>query len=349
MGIRTSQLKYQIDDGKKSEVDIVTILLIFLAIGIIVGAILFIFYFRKSRIAELLESKETLAALIVENDGRRTENVFLSFYDPGTKKGAVILIPENTRLRVDYEDKPAYDIVRNIYAKGGIGVLRKTVEKLTGQHFDYFVAYDIQDVERIADLVEGIEVDTPLNLNYADPAKGVFIRVRKGLETLDGAKIAQILRFRYAPQVQQTTLDLRRALVEGALRKSGEIGRLFENRRISHRLLRSVKSNLSRKDVRALAEEARGVRASQLMYFKTHGKNLSMNEEVYMTPVDNGRWLRERIDEVKKYLSDRGPAPVKDQIDIEILNGSSNPGQALSLRNFPVSYTHLTLPTIYSV
>jgi hypothetical protein len=84
--------------------------------------------------------------------------------------------------------------------------------------------------------------------------------------------------------------------------------------------------------------EARGVRASQLLFFKTFGKNVTIDKEVYMTPVENGKWLKERIEEVKKYLKDEGPLPIKDDIDIEILNGSNNPGQALSLRNYLLEY-----------
>jgi LCP family protein required for cell wall assembly len=338
MGIRTSQIKFQTDDGKRAEVDLITILLIFLAIGIIVGAILFIFYFRESKIAELIEEKTTLTALVVENDGERTETVLLGFYDPGTKKGAFIALPDITRLRVDYEDKPAYDIVRNIYSKGGIGVLRKTVEKLTGEHFDYYLVYDVKDAERFVDLLEGIEVDNPVNLNYSDVDKGVFIRVRKGFELLDGAKTKQLLRYQYGEQAQQTVVDIRRALVESALRRIGDIEALFGNRKVYRRLLRQVKSNLGKKDISVLVKEARGVNATQLLFFKTFGKNVTVNEEVYMTPVENGKWLKGRIEEVKKYLKDEGPVPIKDEINIEILNGSNNPGQALSLRNYLLEY-----------
>jgi LCP family protein required for cell wall assembly len=338
MGIQTSQIKFQPDDGKRAEVDLVTILLIFFAIGIIVGAVLFIFYFRESKIAELIEDKTTLTAIVVENDGERTETVFLGFYNPGTKKGAFISLPDITRLRVDYEDKPAYDIVRNIYSRGGIGVLRKTVERLTGEHFDYYMAYDVKDIERFVDLLEGVEVDNPVNLNYSIAEKGIFIRVRKGFELLDGAKTAQLLRFRYGEQAQQTVVDIRRALVESALRRTVDVEALLGNRRVYRRLLRPVKSNLSKKDMRILVAEARGVRASQLLFFKTFGKNVTIDKEVYMTPVENGKWLKERIEEVKKYLKDEGPLPIKDDIDIEILNGSNNPGQALSLRNYLLEY-----------
>jgi LCP family protein required for cell wall assembly len=338
MGIKTSQIKFQPDDGKRAEVDFVTILLIFLAMGIIVGAILFIFYFRESKIAELIEEKTTITALVVENDGERTETVFLGFYNPGAKKGAFISLPDITRLRVDYEDKPAYDIVRNIYAKGGIGVLRKTVERLTGEHFDYYLAYDVKDAERFVDLLEGVEVDNPVNLNYSNVEEGVFIRVRKGFELLDGAKTAQLLRFRYGEQAQQTVVDIRRALVASMLRKAEDIETLLGNRRVYRRLFRPVKSNLGKKDMRILVTEARNVHAAQLLFFKTFGKNVTVNEEVFMTPVENGRWLKERIEEVKKYLKDEGPVPIKDEIDIEILNGSNNPGQALSLRNYLLEY-----------
>ena len=78
MGIKTVEIKYQPESSKKSDFDWVSVLLIFLAIGIIVGAIYFIFYFRESSVAKMIESKSIISTLVIENDGEKTESIYLS-------------------------------------------------------------------------------------------------------------------------------------------------------------------------------------------------------------------------------------------------------------------------------
>ena len=338
MGIKTSDIKFQLDEGKRSEFDLITMLLILFAIGIIVGAILFIFNFRESRVAQLLDEKGTLSTIVVENNGKRTETVFLGFYNATSRKAVFITVPDITRLRADYEDKSAYDIIRNIYTKGGINVLRRTIEKLTNEHFDYYVVYDVKDAEKLVDLLEGVELDNPAGLSYMDTAKGVFIKVRKGFDRLDGAKARQLLLYKYGDSAQSSVVDIRKAFAEALLRRSKDIETVLEERKVFHRVFKTVKTNYNRKDMRVLARELKKMNGSQLLFYRMLGRNVVVGGEVYISPVENGEWLRERIGEVKKYLADQGPIPISDRINIEILNGSSNPGQALSLRNYLLEY-----------
>ena len=131
MGVNISDIKYQSDSSRKPDFDWVSVLLIFIAIGIIVGAIFFIFQFRESTASRLIESDSMISAIIVENNGDKTETIYLGFYNPGRDKLAFIAIPARTRLKVDYEDRPANDIIRNVYFRGGIPVVKKTIEKFT--------------------------------------------------------------------------------------------------------------------------------------------------------------------------------------------------------------------------
>ena len=69
-----------------------------------------------------------------------------------------------------------------------------------------------------------------------------------------------------------------------------------------------------------------------------YGKNTVIENENFITPIEDGSWLRVRIENVKNFINDEGPSPVGDELNIEILNGPTNPGQAQSLRNYFVEY-----------
>ncbi len=338
MGINIADVKFHHDQRKKSDFDWMSILLILLALGIIVGIIYFIFYFKESEVEELLNSGSILEMIIVERNGESTEAILLSYYHPRTSKQAFIVLPATTRMKVDYKDRPAYDIIQNIYARGGMSIVKKAVEKLIGSEFNYYFAYDVRDVEKLVDLLEGIDVVNQSNIRYSDASKKLFINVPGGKTLLDGAKVKQLLLYRYDEDGMKSYIENHRVFLEALLGRSQELEKLFSYRKISQVLLRGIDTNLNKKDLKILVHELSKMNSSKLLFYRMHGKNVSIKDESFLVPVESGKWLRERIEDVRKFLNDEGPAPIGDEIKIEILNGSMNPGQAQSLRNYFLEY-----------
>jgi LCP family protein required for cell wall assembly len=337
MGIKVSDIRFQYDN-RKTDFDWVSILLIFLAIGIIVGTILFIFYFRESELEEMLEGESAISWIIVENDSGSTEAVLLYFYNPNTKKLASLVMPSRTRLKVDYEDKPVYDILGNIYSRGGPSIVEETLEKLTDTEFDFYFIYDLRDVEKLVDLLEGLEVYNQNTLHYIDREQGLFIQLPKGRVVLDGAKAREFLLFKQGQSGGKIMVENHQIFLESLLERTQDIDSLLENARVSKILTRDIVTNMSRRDLRVLVGEMGDVNSSRVIFYRMFGKSTTIKEENFITPIENGIWLRARIENVKKFINDEGPAPVGDEINIEILNGSTNPGQAQSLRNYFVEY-----------
>jgi LCP family protein required for cell wall assembly len=338
MGINVADLKMQKDRRRRSEFDWVSILLIFIAIGIVVGAIYFIFYIRESSVEEILKSQSLLSTIVVVNRGEITDTVLLSFYNPKTKKLAYVMIPDMTRLKVDYRDRPSYDIVRNIYSRGGMSVLRETLERLTGAEFPFHVAYDLKDAEKLVDLLEGLEIIAPEKMNYFNPEEGVYINIDEGRQLLDGAKVKELLQYRNEAPNSSSGVENHRIYVESLLDRSEDVNELLRNKKVIATLTRDIDTNYRKGDLLLLAVEMKHLNSSRLLFYRMHGKSITVKDEQYLAPVENGTWLRERIEMVKSFIADEGPAPLSDEIKMEILNGSSNPGQAQSLRNFFVEY-----------
>jgi hypothetical protein len=144
--------------------------------------------------------------------------------------------------------------------------------------------------------------------------------------------------YKYGDLGSQTALGNHRIFVESIIERSDDIKILLANRRVFGRLLKDIETNLSRKDLFVLTSEMEKINTSRLLFYRMFGKNTVIKDEAFITPVENGQWLRERIAKLQKFLVDEGPAPIDDEINIEILNGSGNPGQAQSLRNYFLEY-----------
>jgi hypothetical protein len=210
--------------------------------------------------------------------------------------------------------------------------------QLAGTEFPFYVAYDLHDAEKLVDLLEGLEVIVPEPMRYMKPEQKTFVNIASGRQVLDGAKVRELLQYRGDEVNGRSVADNHRLYVESLLDRAEDVGALLLNRNVATTLLRDLDTNFSRRDMQLLAVEMKELNSSRLLFYRMHGQTITVKDETYLTPVENGSWLRERIETVKKFISDEGPAPLGDEIKIEILNGSSNPGQAQSLRNYFVEY-----------
>ena len=176
--------------------------------------------------------KLNVAVFGVDKDGTRTDVAFVVHYDSEQESISLISVPRDTRVNVcdEVEDLlgGSYGVTKfnAVHAYGGkehgpqAAMLQ--LEDLLGISIDHYVKVDFDALVEIVDAVGGVEVDVPQDMywNMADTGD-ITINLKKGLQTLDGEKALQLVRFRrYADgdvgriQVQQLFL---KALAEKVL------------------------------------------------------------------------------------------------------------------------------------
>ncbi len=176
--------------------------------------------------------KLNVAVFGVDKDGTRTDVAFVVHYDSEQESIQLISIPRDTRVNVcsEVEDLlgKSYGVTKfnAVHAFGGkehgpeAAMLQ--IEDLLGISVDHYVKVNFDALVEIVDAVGGVEVDVPQDMywNMADTGD-ITINLKKGLQTLDGDKALQLVRFRrYADgdvgriQVQQLFL---KALAEKVL------------------------------------------------------------------------------------------------------------------------------------
>jgi len=338
MKINVADIKFQSKSKKTPGFDWISLVLILVAIGIIIAAVYFIFYFKESKVLQMIQKGKTISGIFVENFGDETDEIFLSFYNPKTEKLAFIMIPGNVRLKVEYENAPTYDTVSNMYKKGNALVVKNTIEKLTGHKFTFYMIYKLSTIESFVDLLEGLMVNIQEPMSYVDANKSVFISISSGKNLLDGGKVKEFLIYQYGKNGLKTNLENHRLIAGALLDRKDDIIELSKNNSIMRLLMKQVDTNISIKNMRVLTGRMENLNSSRLLFYRMFGKLMTIKGKGYLLPVNNGRWLSDRVKELTKFLNDKGPAPIGDEIKIEILNGSNNPGQAQNLRNYFIEY-----------
>ena len=101
-------------------------------------------------------------------------------------------IPRDTRVLIDNK----YRKINFAYPYGGIELAAGTVSELLDVNIKYYIFVDTFAFRIIVDLLGGVDIDVPVNLDYDDPTQDLHIHLKKGLQHLDGEHAEQYVRFR---------------------------------------------------------------------------------------------------------------------------------------------------------
>ena len=84
----------------------------------------------------------------------------------------------------------------------GVTFLRHVISFTFGLPTDGYISVNLAGFKALVDAVGGVEFDVPQNMRYSDPYQNLHINLQAGVQTLDGDKAEQLVRFRagYADQ-----------------------------------------------------------------------------------------------------------------------------------------------------
>jgi LCP family protein required for cell wall assembly len=116
-------------------------------------------------------------------------------YNKQTHKVVMISIPRDTRV-----DIPGYGFEKINAAVGkkeGTALAMKTVSNFLGIPIHNYVKVDFKGVEKIVDIMGGIKINVPMQMDYEDPAQNLYIHIPKGVQVLNGENALKFLRYRH--------------------------------------------------------------------------------------------------------------------------------------------------------
>lgn len=79
---------------------------------------------------------------------------------------------------------------------GGAENFAKKLSQAFGVKIDGYVEFDLNFVKGAVDMVGGVELDVPCDMDYDDPYQGLSIHLKKGRQTLSGKEAVSFVRFR---------------------------------------------------------------------------------------------------------------------------------------------------------
>jgi polyisoprenyl-teichoic acid--peptidoglycan teichoic acid transferase len=133
---------------------------------------------------------------ILKDNKRRSDTMMLCKMDKSTGGVSVLSIPRDTKVYIRGRENE--ERINHAHAYGGPDLSIKAVKDLLGIDLDYYVRVDYKFVEKYIDLIGGVEVDVPMDMDYEDLVADPPLRIhlKEGRQVLNGDKSLQFLRYR---------------------------------------------------------------------------------------------------------------------------------------------------------
>lgn len=127
--------------------------------------------------------------------GTRTDTIILTSLDPKNKSVNAISIPRDSKVFL--AGNKGLNKINSAHALGGIDMTKKTVEKTLGIKIHKYILVHEGIVKELVDTLGGVEIYIEKPMHYRDRTAKLNINFNKGLQTLDGQKAVEYLRFRH--------------------------------------------------------------------------------------------------------------------------------------------------------
>ncbi|MDQ0507676.1 Putative transcriptional regulator yvhJ [Aedoeadaptatus ivorii] len=154
-------------------------------------------------VEDLKNSNEKFQVLLIgidSLDSKQAENtrsdVMMVLDVDGAKRTAsLVSVPRDSRVPIEGHGKTK---INHAYAYGKQDLALQTVNENLGLNIPYYIVVDYAFVKDVVDIVGGIDVDVPMDMDYEDPSADppLYIHLKQGMQTLNGDEALQFVRFR---------------------------------------------------------------------------------------------------------------------------------------------------------
>jgi polyisoprenyl-teichoic acid--peptidoglycan teichoic acid transferase len=245
-------------------------------------------------------NKQPFNILVLGGDkvNKNSDTMMIANFDPSTNKVNIMSIPRDTKVLI--EDN--YRKINFAYPHGGIELTVKTVSELMDVKIKYYIFVDTKAFRNIIDLLDGIDINIPADMDYDDPTQNLHIHLKKGLKHLDGEQAEEYVRFRdpnhwtkeikkYYDGSDLKRIEAQQGFISELVRQKLTLQYLPRLNSIISTLFANIDTNFSMSEIVKLSGYAGKINMSSLNFISMPGKTYDGTPWYYLCDVAETRGI----------------------------------------------------------
>jgi anionic cell wall polymer biosynthesis LytR-Cps2A-Psr (LCP) family protein len=311
--------------GRQTKKDASIVLLAAIA-ALLGAAVLFtIMALRQDPIEEALSGDRVTNTLFVfESEGKPLASYVLMYY-PATKRAAVFDVPGEVGLIIRRVNR--VDRIDTVYEPQRIAAFESEIETLLGIDISFSLVYDLSDLGKIADLIEGVELFIPSAVSVYEPDS--LILFPSGITRLDGDKTLSFLTYRLSGEDADLVTFRRQRFFLGFIKRLGEKNETLKNSVMLQALQPLIKTGMNQRTRIRLFDELSNIDTDRVNVQSVGGNYREVSGQMLLFPYYDGSLIKEIVRQSLGALTRQVEGSLTERVfTVEILNGTGITGLA---------------------
>ncbi|MHB0884983.1 MAG: LCP family protein [Bacillota bacterium] len=278
--------------------------------------------------------------------GRRTDTMILFSFNPAEHSLSMVSIPRDSEVIIPGFENQGIQKINAAHAFGdsqavalaakqklkyfpnsmGPELAMDVVSKLLGVPVHYYLRTDVAGFVKLVDILGGVEMDVPQDMNYDDPYQNLHIHLKKGSQFLNGEKAMGLVRFRKYEDGDISRVKVQQEFFKAVMKKALSVGALFKIPSLAAAASKYIDTNLTPSQMLSLGTQALRLSPDKVQSGTLPVGQYEMIRGESFVKLDMAG-VQKMVDELIRGIDRAANAKIK----VQVLNGSGVNGKASAL------------------
>jgi anionic cell wall polymer biosynthesis LytR-Cps2A-Psr (LCP) family protein len=301
------------------------ILLILIVAFLAGGAVFVLVYLRQDPIEDTLSGDRVINTLFVLEDRERPLASYVLMYYSDTGKAAIFDIPGSIGLILKGIDR--VDRVAAVYNSNKISPFEAEVEGLLGIEINFSVIINTEQLGRMVDLIEGVEIFIPAPVAVYDTGNMDFFP--SGLTRLDGDKARSFISYQLPNEDPDQPNFRRQRFFLGLVKRLGEQNAMLKNPAAASQFQTMIRTTMSTRVLTHFVDKLAALDADRMNIQTVGGNVREVSGQQLLFPYYDGSLIKEIVRQSLGALTRRFEGDLTERVfTVEVLNGTATIGLA---------------------
>lgn len=310
---------------RNSKVDASGFLLILILLLLGGGIFLTILAIRSDPIEEALSGDRVISTLFIIEKEDKPLSSYVLFYYPATKRAAIFDIPGELGLIIQRINR--VDRIDTVYNPQHIGYFETEIEKFLGVEIHFSVVLSLENLGKVVDLIEGVEIFIPTSVEIFDKENTIIFP--SGVRRLDGDKTRSYVTYELPEEERELASFRRQRFFLGFIKRMGEKVEYLKEPSVAQLYGPLMKTAMTHRTRTKLFDELAKIDLDRVNIQSVGGTTREVSGQMLLFPLYDGSLIKEIVRQSLAALTRQVEGTLTERIfTVEVLNGTTTAGLA---------------------